>query len=534
MFLSGGKIYYASSADGNLHTINFSNGGTNGLNPSVTGTDTVVSGPSKDGNDWRSQSMFLFQPAPAPQTITFNGSTDAAVQSGTSVTLTTPTTVAQGDAELLYVTTSNATAGVIATPTGWTPVTSQNSSPLQTAVFTKTAVASDAGSAVTPTVTSAGPLAAQLVDYSGVNTSIPVTTGASDSSTATHVAPAVQVASPGSWVVSFWSDKSSSTTNWTLPAVSTLRDQVIGTGSTRVTAALGDSNAVVPTGTYPSRNASVGGTASGKGAMVSLVLVPQAAATTTPTTTPTTPTTTPTTPTTTPTTPTTTPTTPTTTPTTPTTTPPPPPTAAFVAAVHGVVTSGKSVALTTPAAVTAGDAELLYVTTANTAANVIATPTGWTPVTTQNSSPLQAAVFTKTAAPGDPGSAVTATVSSAGPLAAQLVDYTGLTATPAVTTGASDSSTATHVAPAVSVATAGSWVVSFWSDKSSSTTLWTLPSTVTSRDLVYGTGGGRVTAALADSTAAVATGNYPAQTASVGTTASGKGAMISLVLVPTS
>ena len=405
MFLSAGKIYYANSADGTLHTIGFSNGGTNGLNPSVSGTDTVVSGPLIDGNDWRSQSMFVFQPAPAPASITFNGATHASVQSGTSVTLTTPTTVATGDAELLYVTTSNATAGVIATPTGWTPVTSQNSSPLQTAVFTKTASATDAGSTVTPTVTFAGPLAAQLVDYSGVTTSVPVTTGSSDSSTATHAAPAVQVANPGSWVVSFWSDKSSTTANWTLPAVSTLRDQVIGAGSTHVTAVLGDSNAVVPTGTYAARSASVGSVASGKGAMVSLVLVPQTAATTTPSTT--TPTTTPTTPTTTPTTPSTTPTTPST---TPTTTPPPPPTAGFTAAIHGMVASGTSVGLTTPAAVTAGDAELLYVTTSNTKAGVIATPAGWTLVTTQNSSPLQAAVFTKTAVATDPGSMVTATV----------------------------------------------------------------------------------------------------------------------------
>ena len=518
MFLSAGKIYYANSADGTLHTVSFSDGGTNGINPTVFGTDTVVSGPGTDGNDWRSQSMFLFQPSTTTQSITFNAATHATVQSGTSVVLTTPATVGMGDAELLYVTTSNAAAGVIATPAGWTPVTAQNSAPLQTAVFIKTATANDAGSAVTATVTAAGPLAAQLVDYSGASTAIPVTTGASDSSKTVHTAPAVQVTSSGSWVVSFWSDKSSTTTNWTLPAVSTLRDQALGTGSTRVTAALGDSNAIVPTGTYPARSASVGTTASGKAAMVSLVLVPQTvvATTTPPTTTPTTaPTTTPTT-------------------TAPTTTPPPPPTAAFTAAIHGVVASGTSLGLTTPAAVTPGDAELLYVTTSNTKTGVIATPVGWTQVTTQNSTPLQAAVFTKTATTNDPGSTVTATVTSAGPLAAELVDYTGLTATPPVTAGSADSSTASHVAPAVTVATAGSWVVSFWSDKSSSTTAWTPPSTATLRDQVYGTGGGRVTALIADSNAAMAPGTYPTQTATVVTGASGKAAMVSLVLVPTS
>jgi len=99
-----------------------------------------------------------------------------------------------------------------------------------------------------------------------------------------------------------------------------------------------------------------------------------------------------------------------------------------------------------------------------------------------------------------------------------------------VTAGAADTSTASHTAPAVSVANGGSWVVSFWSDKSSSTTTWTLPSGVTQRDQTIGTGGGHVTADIADSNAGLASGTYPAQTATVGATASGKGAMISLIL----
>ena len=101
-----------------------------------------------------------------------------------------------------------------------------------------------------------------------------MTAGAIDANTATHNAPPVSVTAAGSWVVSFWSDKSSSTTNWTLPATSTLRDQVIGAGTAHVTAAVGDSNGPVGTGTYPAQSASVGATASGKGAMISLVLVP--------------------------------------------------------------------------------------------------------------------------------------------------------------------------------------------------------------------------------------------------------------------
>ena len=362
MFLSGSTLYYSNRADGTLHTVAFSNGGTNGTTPSVDPTtDTTVSGPAIDGNDWRSRGLFAFGsptfPDQAPTavatasctglTCSFNGtgssdpdgtvasyawnfgdgstgtgatpthgyatagtytytltvtdnqglastpvqgtvvatgpansigftaSADSYNKSGTTVSVTTPTAVSAGGTELLYVTTTNNTANAISAPLGWTLVTTQNSLPLQAAVFEKTAGSGDAGSVVTASVTSAGPIAIQLVDYSNVGSAALVTAGASDSSTASHIAPAVTVANGGSWVVSFWSDKSSSTTAWTLPGDVTQRDQTIGTGGGRVTAAIADSNTTVASGTYPAQTATVGATASGKGAMISLVLAPQ-------------------------------------------------------------------------------------------------------------------------------------------------------------------------------------------------------------------------------------------------------------------
>ena len=361
MFLSGSTLYYASRADGTLHSLSFSNGGTNGTNPSVDPTsDTTVSGPAIDGNDWRARGLFAFgsptfpdQPptaqatanctgltcsfdgtgssdpdgtvasyawdfgdgstgsgatpthgyatagtytytltvtdnqgvasAPVQGTVTvaglansisFTASAHSYVTSGTSASVTTPNAVGAGDTELLYVTTTNSTANVISTPAGWTLVTTQNSLPLQVDVFEKTASAADAGSTVTAGVTSAGPIAIQLVDYSHVGSSAPVTAGASDTNTTSHTAPAVTVANGGSWVVSFWSDKSSSTTGWTLPSGVTLRDQAIGTGGGHVTGVIADSNTGLASGTYPAQTASVGTTASGKGAMISLVLSP--------------------------------------------------------------------------------------------------------------------------------------------------------------------------------------------------------------------------------------------------------------------
>jgi len=273
MFLSGGTLYYANGADGTLHSVSFSNGGTNGLDPSVnTATDTTVSGPAIDGNDWRSRGLFAAAAAGPP--ISYTASAGGYVKSGTSASVTTPGAVSAGDHELLYVTTTSSAANAIMTPAGWTAVATQDSAPLQAEVFEKTATSADAGSTVTASVTSAGPVAVQLVDYANVSSAAPVTAGASDSGVASHAAPAVAVAGGGSWVVSFWSDKSSSTTAWTLPAGVTQRNQTIGTGSAHVTAAIADSGTGLPPGTYPAQTASVGATASGKGAMISLVLAP--------------------------------------------------------------------------------------------------------------------------------------------------------------------------------------------------------------------------------------------------------------------
>ncbi len=66
-FLSGGNLYYASRTDGSLHRVAFNAGVTD---PS---TDTVVSGPSLDGNDWRARGMFLYG-TPAKPTASFTAS----------------------------------------------------------------------------------------------------------------------------------------------------------------------------------------------------------------------------------------------------------------------------------------------------------------------------------------------------------------------------------------------------------------------------------------------------------------------------
>ena len=62
MFVSRHTLYVAHRSDGSLHAVAFTNGGTNGQHPSVSGTDAIVSGPAKDGIDWRATSLFLYGP----------------------------------------------------------------------------------------------------------------------------------------------------------------------------------------------------------------------------------------------------------------------------------------------------------------------------------------------------------------------------------------------------------------------------------------------------------------------------------------
>ena len=203
--------------------------------------------------------------------ITFVGSSDAQVKLGTSLTVSTPTAVQTGDTELLYVTASNTTDNAITGPSGWTLVANKSALPLQAAVFEHT-VASGDPTSVTTILPANDPIVGQIVAYRNVASSVPMVTTASDANTASHIAPAATVTTGGAWVVSFWSDRSSTTTGWALPGAVTNRDVTVGTSSSRVSGALGDSGAPQTGGTYPAQTATVLGGTSSKGVMMSLVL----------------------------------------------------------------------------------------------------------------------------------------------------------------------------------------------------------------------------------------------------------------------
>jgi hypothetical protein len=184
--------------------------------------------------------------------------------------------------------------------------------------------------------------------------------------------------------------------------------------------------------------------------------------------------------------------------------------------------------VTVPAAVVGGETELLFVSTAVT--GVTGDVPGWTQLAQQSSAPLQTTVYQRTAPAGDAGNSVTVPLSAATQVDVQLLVYRGVAPDPVVLSAA-DANTASHTAPAGTIAVDRSWVLSYWAGRTSTAATWTLPDTITVRGLSYGKLGGHVDTAAADSGAPQAVGSYAAQTASE-SSPDGKGPAISVVLAP--
>jgi 3-phytase len=194
----------------------------------------------------------------------------------TAVAPRVPASAQAGDALLLYV-TANRSDVTLQAPSGWQSLGRQVDESMQSQLWVRVAQTADAATSVRVTSPATTKLTAHVIAYSGTSTTSPVSAAVSASETrksASHTTPVVS-ASPASWVVSLWSNKSSSTTGWTAPASATVRQFQGTSGSGRVTSLVADSAA--PIGTT-----SAGGltaTASQSGSMATMwtvVLAPTA------------------------------------------------------------------------------------------------------------------------------------------------------------------------------------------------------------------------------------------------------------------
>ncbi|TDO33938.1 PKD domain-containing protein [Kribbella sp. VKM Ac-2527] len=207
--------------------------------------------------------------------IAFRGAAGS-VANTTAPAVTVPSTVSVGDTLVLFA-ALNVTTTSVAGPSGvggWTAIANVVSGSQRTMAWWKIASAGDAGQAVRLTLGAYTKVTLQLAAYAGTSaTPLSAVSQRSDATSMTaHVTPVVNATVSGSWLLSYWADKSSTTTDWAPPATATPRDERIGSGSGRITSLVADSNGPIPTGSTGGLTATTN--AASRATMISIVLAP--------------------------------------------------------------------------------------------------------------------------------------------------------------------------------------------------------------------------------------------------------------------
>ncbi|MBM6402077.1 PKD domain-containing protein [Phycicoccus sp. MQZ13P-5] len=205
----------------------------------------------------------------------------------------------------------------------------------------------------------------------------------------------------------------------------------------------------------------------------------------------------------------------------------------FVGAASSAAGSAKFKAATVPATTQVGDTMLLWLTTPSTVTwTGPSGVTGWTQVDSFVNGTIRSTLWRKQAEAGDAGKSVRVDDPSGFRLGnLSVAVYRNVAATGVTATRSGDSATATHTTP-TGTAQTGDWVVSYWSDKSSATSNWTLPGSVSSRlEQTDASGTYRFSVLAADSGGPVAAGQVGGVTATSNAT-SDKTAMWTVVLHP--
>ena len=168
-----------------------------------------------------------------------------------------------------------------------------------------------------------------------------------------------------------------------------------------------------------------------------------------------------------------------------------------------------------PASVQAGDGLLLFVSN-NTGATPTSVTSDWALVGQRNYTSMRSQLYVLTATAATANTDVVVVLPTISKVDLTLVAYSGTAASPIAGWDAVTETvvTANHTAPALPVGATNSWLVSYWVDKSSSSTAaWTPPTGAQTRSTLIGAGGGRLSSLAVDYGAAVPQGTWPAQTA---------------------
>jgi hypothetical protein len=112
-----------------------------------------------------------------------------------------------------------------------------------------------------------------LLAYSGAGPVTVFDSSPAPGNTASHTTPGVTVGTSGSFVVSYWADKTPGNAGWSLPGNVTLRNQSLGSGAGQITSVAGDTGPVAA-GPWAGATAT-SSTNSGKAIMWSVVIAPE-------------------------------------------------------------------------------------------------------------------------------------------------------------------------------------------------------------------------------------------------------------------
>lgn len=388
---------------------------------------------------------------------------------------------------MLLFATVNSQTPAITPPDGWRQVGEVDSSVIHSIVWERVAGESDPGSQVTVALSSYARIDLRLVAYSGTDSKAPIIELASKAdyeSSDTRTTPSLDVSRDGSWIVSYWADKSSDTTTWTAPDGAEERSSSVGTGGGSISALVADAGSAAGAGLHEGVAATLD-VPGGKGVMWTLSIASGL------------------------------------------------PDGIGFRATAGFNDNTQQAQLTVPVGAQRGDGMALLLTV-NSSETEITPPAGWRQVAESSDDGLRSLVWQRVVNEGDPGSRVTVTLSGYAKVDLRLLVYQGTNAFSPVYAkkgGVDLTEASERTTPQVEVEHAGSHAISYWADKSATTTEWALPNSVSQRGLGVGDGQAHITAVVADSGGPVEPGSYGGLTAT-SNAASSKAVVWTLSLLP--
>src|SRR5688572_20709212 len=184
----------------------------------------------------------------APVTIAYRGGSQA-LKNTKQLWVKVPAAAQPGDL-LVLIASANRTDVPVTAPAGWNRLDRVVDGTLQSLVWWRKAVAGDAGVGQPVSATATTKLMAHMLAYSGTAATpiLAYAKGAEPGTTASHTTPTVNVATAGSRLLSYWSDKTNTATGWTSPSDVVRRLQSVGSGSSRLTALSGDGGGAAAVG----------------------------------------------------------------------------------------------------------------------------------------------------------------------------------------------------------------------------------------------------------------------------------------------